>query len=428
MRTAERAVLVSIVVVIAAALRIGFVVGADVQAPLRADAGQYAQYAHNLVAHGVYSLDAGSAPAPDSFRSPGYPLLLAACRLLAGDGWYTLARWLQVALSTATVLLTYLLARRFLAFVPALAAAALTALSPHLVVSPAFVLTECLTVFVVVAALWALAGDGPRSRALPATLGGALLLGALPLCNETLVFLPAVVVVALWRGDRRRAVTVLLVSALPFAAWSLRNQLTPMARSGGERAVASISHGSYPGMVWQDPASFGFPYREDPAQPQMAASWHDLFAVLGPRVAAEPLRYAKWYLLDKPVWLWSWPLVQGQDVNVYPVGNSPYERQPVMAATHWLMHVLHAPVMLLALCGALASLRARRRAAHWAPFALGAAALLGTCAYLPVIPDPRYLQPFRPLLFVLAAGAAPSLVRAWQARASGRRSAAATAS
>ncbi|MCA8967983.1 MAG: hypothetical protein KDC48_24090, partial [Planctomycetes bacterium] len=191
--------------------------------------------------------------------------------------------------------------------------------------------TECLTAFVVTAALWALGG---AERA-PRLLAGSLLLGVAPLCNETLVFLPLVVAAALWRTDRRRAFTVLAAALLPFAVWTARNQVTPLAIKGSARAVASISHGSYPGMVWQDPRYFGFPYREDPAQPQMAASWHDLFAVLGPRVAAEPLRYAKWYLLDKPVWLWSWPLVQGRDVYVYPVGNSPYERQPVMAASHW---------------------------------------------------------------------------------------------
>ena len=136
-------------------------------------------------------------------------------------------------------------------------------------------------------------------------------------------------------------------------------------------------------------------------------------------MAAAPGTYAKWYLLDKPVWLWSWPLVQGNDVNVYPVGNSPYERQPVMAATHVAMRWLHVPVMLLAAFGAAVGLLRPRRdeRSHWAPFALGGVALLGTLAYLPVIPDPRYLQPFRPVLFVLAGSALP-LAFAWLRRRS----------
>jgi 4-amino-4-deoxy-L-arabinose transferase-like glycosyltransferase len=407
-RPAERAVLISIVVVVAAALRIAFVSTADVQAPLRVDAGQYAQYAKNLVDCGVYSLSEQVEPLPDSFRSPGYPLFLAMCRLVGGEhGWYALARWLQVVLSTVTVLVAYRLARQVAGFWPSCAAAALVALSPHLVVSPAFVLTECLAAFVVTTALWLLAS----AKSVRAALLGAAVLGFAPLCNETLVFLPLVVTVALWRRDRRRAVMVLAVALLPLLAWNVRNQTTELARKGSERATASISHGSYPGMVFEDPRYFGFPYREDPAQPEFGRSWSSLFEVLGPRVADEPWTYARWYLLDKPIWLWSWPLVQGNDVNVYPVGNSPYERQPVMAATHTAMRWLHGPVMLLAAAGALlALLRARRGGdgdAHWVRFALGATALLGTLAYLPVIPDPRYLQPFRPVLFVLAGAALP---------------------
>ena len=147
-------------------------------------------------------------------------------------------------------------------------------------------------------------------------------------------------------------------------------------------------------------------------RPAFGSSWSDLFEVLGPRVAAEPLRYLKWYALDKPVWLWSWPLVQGTDVYVYPVGNSPYERQPVMAMTHTAMRWLHVPVMLLAFAGALLSVWRRRHEPSWCGPALGLVAVFGTLAYLPVIPDPRYLQPVRPVLFVLA-GAAGSLVFGW---------------
>lgn len=412
MRPAERAVLVSIVVIVAAALRVGFVTTAHVQAPLRVDAGQYAQYAVNLVEHGTYSLSEQTPPPPDSFRSPGYPLLLALCRLVGGEGgWYALARWLQIVLSTATVLFTYKLARVFLPFSAALVAAALAALSPHLVVAPAFILTECLSSFVVTLGLWLLA----RSERRRATVAAALVLGCAALCNETLVVLPVVCAFAIWLRDRRRALLALAIALVPFAGWQLRNKTTELHLSGSARATASISHGSYPGMVFEDPRYFGFPYREDPAQPEFGASWSKLFDVLGERVAERPWRYVSWYALEKPVWLWSWPLVQGSDVYVYPVGNSPYERQPVMAATHAVMRWLHVPVMLLAAAGALLAIVRGRRNAHWAAHAAGLVALFGTLAYLPVIPDPRYLQPFRPVLFTLCAASVPLLL-AWLRR------------
>jgi peptidoglycan/LPS O-acetylase OafA/YrhL len=88
----------------------------------------------------------------------------------------------------------------------------------------------------------------------------------------------------------------------------------------------------------------------------------------------------------------------------------------MMQGTHMLMHALHLPVMLLAALGALGAAWWHRRTVAWQLQALGLLAIAGTLAYLPVIPDPRYLQPFRPLLFVLAAAGAVGLVAAWRRR------------
>ena len=141
LRPAERSVLLIALLVVAVVLRAAMIVAADVPEPLRVDAGQYARYAYNLVEHGVYSLSEDEPPLPDSLRPPGLPILLAICRVLAGEhGWYALCRWLQVLLSTATVLLSYRLARQCLAFAPSFVGAALVALSPHLVVAPMFCL------------------------------------------------------------------------------------------------------------------------------------------------------------------------------------------------------------------------------------------------------------------------------------------------
>lgn len=407
--------MVGIVVAVAVALRWGFVASAQILSPLRADAGQYALYAKNLVEHGVYSLATSAPPAPDSFRSPGYPFVLAICRLLGGEGgWQTVAVVLQVVLGSLTVLLAYRLARSFLPFAPSLAAAALCALSPHLVVSCGYVLTECVTTFAVVAGLWLCADVQSRWRCTAA----ALTLGAAVLCNESFVFLPFVVAFGLRRMGTRRTGAFLLLALAPFSLWALRNQTTTLARTGGERAIASISHGSYPGMVFHDPRLVGYPYHEDPEQPAFGSSWAKLREVLGARVAADPVRYVVWYALEKPLWLWRWDLVQGRDVQVYDVANSPYERQAVVMGTHWLMRWLHVPVMLLAAVGALVSAWNRGGRSVGTPQVLGLVAVFGTLAYLPVIPDPRYLQPIRPVLFVLAGCAAAAV---WQVASTWRR-------
>ncbi|MBL8754513.1 MAG: glycosyltransferase family 39 protein [Planctomycetes bacterium] len=399
MRKAERTVLVGIVVAVALAIRLWYVLTAVVQHPLRADAGQYAAYAKNLVDHGVFSLATTVPPPPDAFRSPGYPALLALCRAFAGEqSWLLVVAVVQAVLGAATVLLVYRIARAWLPFAAALGAALLTAFSPHLVVGSAYVLTECATTFCVALAAWAFVGADSRSRLALAALAA----GAGVLCNEALVVLPFAFGFAAWRTGKGRAVAYVLVALLPLGVWSLRNQVQPLAKTGSERATASISHGSYPGMVFRDVRYLGFPYREDPEQPAFGASWAGLREVLGRRVAAEPLRYASWYLLEKPLWLWRWPLVQGNDVYVYEVANSPYETQPVLGATHGVMRCLHVPLMAAAAMAALVALL-RPRTAPVPLRALAAAVVAATLAYLPVIPDPRYLQPVRPLLFVLAA-------------------------
>ena len=284
MRAPERAVLVGIVVAIAIALRWAFVATGQVPQPLRADAGEYAQCALNLVEHGVYSSSKQSPPLPDSFRSPGYPAFLLLCRLAVGpERWLGLALAFQVALGGLTVLLTFLLARSWLNFPSALAACVLAALSPHLVVSSGYVLTECVTTFVLVSGLSLLSAASTRGPLAIAAAG--LVLGFGVLCNETLLFVPLVAVFALWRSfGRGRMVLLLGCSLLPFAAWTVRNQTQTLTRTGAERVTASISHGSYPGMVFRDPKLKGFPYREDPAQPAFGASWANLREVLGPRM------------------------------------------------------------------------------------------------------------------------------------------------
>lgn len=406
----ERLVLVGIVVAVALALRAAFVALAVVPEPLRADAGEYARYAHNLVVHGVYSLATSEPPPPDSFRSPGYPWFLAVCRWLGGEsGWLPLALWLQVGLGAATAAAGYSLVRRVVPFWAALCAALATAFSPHLAVASGYVLTECLTAAVLTGALALLVRARPA--AVSRHLLAGLAMGMAVLCNETLLPMALALAVPVWRSRGGRvAAAFALAAVLPFGLWQVRNQTQELARAGTARITASISHGSYPGMVYRDPRLVGFPYREDPAQPAFGASWHDLWSVLGPRVAAEPARYLSWYLLEKPLWLWRWDLVQGRGHQVYPARHDPFEHHLVLGAVRTAMAWLHVPIMLLAAVAALATLRWPGAKAGGAAGMLGAAAIVGTLVYLPVIPDPRYLQPIRPVLFGLAALAVAVLV------------------
>ncbi|MGE3174555.1 MAG: glycosyltransferase family 39 protein [Planctomycetota bacterium] len=423
MRRAERAVVVGIVALTALGLRAWFVATSTVDNPLRADAGQYAQYAHNLLAHGTFSLDTAAPPRPDSFRSPGYPAFVAGLRALAGDGWLTAVRQAQAVLGALLVPMTFWLARRRLPFAAALAASALVAVSPHLVAASGYLLTEALfaTVLLLACCLLARAVDRPTAGAAGAA---GLALGTAALVNEALSPLALLLPLLLRRPlGGRGALVLFAAAALPLGAWSVRNHSQDLARTGGERVLASLSHGSYPGMLFASERYRYFPYAEDPEQPEFGASWPRFREVFAARVAERPARHLWWYCAEKPAWLWGWDIVQGAGpVYVYPVRHSILDEQPVVRTLAGVARWLHWPMVAACLFGIVLALRRgaasaadqRARSAWLRPMVV--LLLWFTAVYTMFVPDPRYLVPLRPLQAVVAAAAVTALWQRWSRR------------
>jgi hypothetical protein len=208
------------------------------------------------------------------------------------------------------------------------------------------------------------------------------------------------------------------MALLPICAWSLRNHSQPLARTGADRAVATLSHGSYPGLFFATEEHRGEPYKEDPEQPAFGASWARCREVLGRRIAERPWRYLGWYLLEKPVWVWSHDLAQGTGAKVYPVRGSLLDEQPVLAGMQTLLRWLHLPFCLLGLAGLFVSLRSLAKpAALSLPLSLLAVAMVWFTAVPTVfLPDARYLVPLRPVQAVLAAAAVTWLLGRWRRR------------
>ena len=138
---------------------------------------------------------------------------------------------------------------------------------------------------------------------------------------------------------------------------------------------------------------------------------HDAGALSGEiarRFREEPGPHLRWFLVGKPIALWSWNIVQGQGGPfVYEVALSPYYRPGAVAASAYLMRVTHWPLVLLGLAGALLV---------WLPSAsrsLAPATLIGGRAasllllyflllHMVLAPYPRYSVPLRPTLYGLA--------------------------
>ncbi|MFI5459551.1 MAG: ArnT family glycosyltransferase [Isosphaerales bacterium] len=191
-----------------------------------------------------------------ALRTPGYPLILAACHALFGER--TLAvRLVQAALGAASVYLVYGLTRQILAMsqpagrdetaaprgwtVP-LVAAAMAALNPYYIFMSSLILSEAVFEPLMLAALWGLAvlWDEPgrstatagwRKHLIGLASGGAA--GAAILVRPSwALFVP--IVLAIWvvtkLGDRRgraattrNALVCVLGVALVIGPWWVRN-------------------------------------------------------------------------------------------------------------------------------------------------------------------------------------------------------------
>ena len=172
--------------------------------------------------------------------------------------------------------------------------------------------------------------------------------------------------------------------------------------------VWTIHHGSYPGFMYNNrPETYGWPFRYDPNGENAERDLSSVLADIGKKFQDQPLTYAKWYLLGKPITFLSWGYVQGFDIYVYETLRSPYKEDGLFIAMRAISLFIHWPFMLFGV-GATFVI-------WWRPswLRLDENALFVTkvisCIVLYAIgfhmiaaPYPRYNVPFRPLLYMLA--------------------------
>ena len=225
-----------IVLVAALALRVGWAATRPVDAAVidqLPDQREYLEVARNVLrGEGFVFTDPRFDQRVYAYRTPGYPLFLAAT-----GANVRIARVAQAILDTTTVLAVFLLARRWLSPRACLVASVLIALNPFLVYFTSLILTE--TLFTTMLAWGMLLITS--SRTLPWLAGGVLLAasvlvrpGALPL-PVILGLLGAVAgATALnhrprppyqrWRGWSLPAGTSMIVlTLLVLLPWALRN-------------------------------------------------------------------------------------------------------------------------------------------------------------------------------------------------------------
>ncbi len=399
----------------ALSVRVAYLENTVVKHPISRDAKKYVTYASNIVHHGVYSQDSIQDPKPDSQVTPGYPFFLAAILRLSQDfeAFYVNVLSIQAIIGALTAVLTFMIGMYVLPFGLAALAGILTALSPHLIATAGYLLTETLFTFLLSLALWLLLAAARKEKWV-LYLGASLTIGFASLVRPALLLFPvfvSLIVIFYLKPPKRllTALTLLIVVIamwLPWSFWAKGHKSTEKHKAS--LAVSALVFGSYPGMVYKDPALKGFPYKDDPLYYSMCGDLRFALKTIAHRASEKPIDYAVWYLFGKPMMYWNWGILVGQgDIYIYSVKTSLYKTNPYAETTRVAMRYLHPVFTLMALAGLVMMIIPFRDCRN--PSGSKGAALLlyslliyFTLVHAALAPLPRYAIPLRPFLFIAA--------------------------
>ncbi|MGD1276366.1 MAG: glycosyltransferase family 39 protein [Tepidisphaeraceae bacterium] len=200
------------------------------------DQREYLQLGQHLRTHqGLWFSDPRFRQVVYAYRTPGYPLLVAACAAKP-----PIIRVVQAALDASSVLAIFLLARKWLGGGRAMLAALLVAVNSYLIFFTGTILSETLFTALLcwgVALIVLSGGPWPAGRGrLAAWLGGGVLLALAVLVRPGAIALPVILGCAaalLNRFDRPTyrttwplpvAATMLLLTAIVLFPWAARNR------------------------------------------------------------------------------------------------------------------------------------------------------------------------------------------------------------
>lgn len=384
-----------------------------IDGPIRGDARDYVAYAFNLDTYGVYSRVwpglTAEVPPSDALRSPGYPYLLSF--FVSSDQQDFAIEWvllLQACLGVFTLVVYLALYRRFMGVGWSLCAGLFTAISPHLINASVYVLTESLFTFLLGLHLLVLE-KAFRLRSLRWTMLAGVLLALSFLVRPTTqyLFLAYVAAILFWFGlSAREYWRYLLWFMLPIilaaSAWTVRNELAIGRASDPTLAANFLQHGMYINMMYEGhPETYGYPYRYDPLNQDIAGNVGKVVEVIERNFLKEPRRYLAWCLVGKPMELFSWSLTESVgDAFIFAPVYSPYFDQPIFQISHVVAQAMHPVLMLMGVIGAFFAVFGRNK--NYVAALLGVVLLYFLAFHMIGAPFPRYSIPLRPISYGLA--------------------------
>lgn len=350
------------------------------------DTELYRAYAERIAAGADYAVGNDAAQ-----RTPGYPLFLAACWRIFGEGDRAIL-WTQACFSTASCYLVWRLTKHAttVAVAPldmaANAALAFAAFDPFAVVGSATMLAECLFTFALVLAAFFWQRDS-----IPAGIAAGVVAGVATMIRPSglLLFLAMPMLTPLALGGVRRTASLagLLALVATLAPWTLRNAhrfgaFLPTALNVGE----SLYDGLNPRATGASDMTFATDAKVR-ALPEVERDRH--WRALAIEFArANPLRVVELSLkkLDR---MWSpWP------------NESRFRSRAVIVATFVASVVVYG----LAICGAV-------RVRWFIALGLLAPAIYFSGLHAIFVGSVRYRIPVLPFLDALAGIGLASLLR-----------------
>jgi 4-amino-4-deoxy-L-arabinose transferase-like glycosyltransferase len=406
-------------VLLALALRITVIVADDGYRPAN-DAFEY-DYIARSIAEGDgypptgYLLQGG----PTAVRGPGYPYLLGGTYALS-DSSRTVGRLLGACLGALSVLLLYLLTRRIWGRRVGLAAAALAAVFPPLVLLSRELVSETLFIPLELGALLCVLNFRRSGGALAWAAAAGGLCGVAALTRNTGFALMLPVVLGVWRGrplsrPKSLAAPVLAVAcaALAAAPWIVRDagefgRFVPVTTSAGFGSA-----GTYNQVSYRDPADHAA-WRN----PQDVPGLRYLFATPGldeAEVDARLRRRAFDFAWQHPGYVAeasAWNLLRLFEVSggsVVDARGSVVDARGIGSATPASERIGLGIVAILAVLGAVAMARSKSRGPNGPPLIprgplfLWLVPILMILVAVPIAGLPRYRLPADPILLILAA-------------------------
>ena len=439
--------------VLALALRLFYAFDSKVEDAIVGDINYYTLYAWNLEQTQTFSssLPNDEKKFPDSFRGPGYPMMLAAMMAIAGNAkisigegthgrskliaepstWMTFAYIFQSVLGALSVLIAIAIARFWLAEEPSLLVGLSIALWPHLIVFCATLLSETLFGFSLLLALWmTLKANRGRQRFMAG--GAGMAFGAAYLINPVVALLPLLIAIG-FALQRRTYLAIIFAAAyllLPLS-WAARNTTIDADSPGAtSRLVQNFVEGSWPQFLTALNSRFA---NETSAEIVAAEADEEKvfetdpkagFQLVRERMALDPLYYINWYLFEKPYLLWAWSVRVGWgDIYFLATPVSPFARIALLKGIKYVFALLNPTFFVFALFAiCLAAVRSIRNGIEksFPLFVIASAVVYFTGVHVVLQAEPRYSIPYRPEEVLLAITASTWLVdrfaRTWTAQ------------